>query len=67
MAAPTEEELRAEQYQRDVAARHAFQAELDGKLHGSESARHALDVAWDPYVQWMAERDIVIPPEDDEH
>lgn len=61
----TEEELRAEQYQRDVAARRAFGAALDAKLHGSESARHALEVAWDPYVQWMAERETVIPVDEE--
>jgi hypothetical protein len=34
--------------------------------HGSESARHALEVGWDPFVQWRAEIHDQTPPSLDE-
>lgn len=59
----TDEELRAEEYQRSQARREAFQNARLARLHGSEAAAHALDVAWDPYFQWTLERDVEAPLE----
>lgn len=57
----TEEELRAEEYVRQAARRRAFQVQLDAKLHGQPGVRNALRIAWEPYVQWLSERDVVEP------
>jgi hypothetical protein len=59
----TDEELRAELYQRQQARREAFQNARLARLHGSESAARAVDKAWDPLVQWSAERGIEEPIE----
>jgi hypothetical protein len=63
---PTADELRAEQWQRDRARQSALNAEREAALHGSESARHALEVGWDPFVQWRAEIHDQTPPSLDE-
>jgi hypothetical protein len=57
----TDDELRAEQWQRDQATMSAQRAAIDAGLHGSSSARHQLHVDWDPVDQWLRERGQVIP------
>lgn len=62
----TADELEAEQWQRNHAAAIANRASAEAKLHGSDTLRHQLEVAWDPLVQWLRERGTYIPPEDEE-
>ncbi len=61
----TADELRAEQWQRNQALLIAKRAEYDAMLHGSSTARHQLEVDWDPIDQWLRERGMVDPIEDD--
>lgn len=62
----TEEELRAEAWQRNQAQIRAKRAEFDAMLHGSSSARHQLHVNWDPLDQWLRERGQVLPLDDED-
>lgn len=61
----TDDELRAELWQRNQATMIAQRAALEAKLHGSSTARHQLHVDWDPVDQWLRERGITTPVEDD--
>lgn len=53
---PTDEELRAEQYQRDVIARRANHRANDERLRGNPAARRQLDIDWQPIRQWRIEQ-----------
>lgn len=65
LVAATEDELRAELWQRNQAMMHAGRAAAEARLHGSESARHQLHVDWQPLEQWLIERGQGMPVEDD--
>lgn len=60
----TDDELRAELWQRNQATMIARRAALDAMLHGSSTARHQLEKDWDPLDQWLRERGQVDPIEE---
>lgn len=62
----TEQELRAEAWQRNQASMIAKRAEFDAMLHGSSTARHQLEKEWDPIDQWLRERGISDPIDEDD-
>lgn len=63
---PTPEELRAELWQRNQATMIANRAEFNASMHGSSTARHQLEVDWDPLDQWLRERGISDPIDEDD-
>lgn len=63
---PTEEELRAEAWQRNQAQIIAKRRSIEAKLHGSGTARQQLHINWDPLDQWLRERGTVLPLDEDD-
>lgn len=62
--AATDDELRAELWQRNQALACAKAKAREAALHGSSSARHQLEKDWDPLDQWLRERGQVDPIEE---
>jgi hypothetical protein len=62
---PSDEEARAALWREQTAERIAYQAGVWRSLMAPPGPAAAVRAAWAPIVQWQAERDIEIPPEED--
>ena len=65
VSTPAEEEARAQEYRAQQIRRADYQAQLWQSLAGSQAARDALYAAWDPLIQYLAERDLEVDSEDE--
>jgi hypothetical protein len=59
----TDEEARAAEYRAQQVRRADYQAWLWGSLAGSQAARDALYAAWQPLIDYLAERDQAVDSE----
>jgi hypothetical protein len=59
----TDEEARAAEYRAQQIRRADYQAQLWNSLAGSQAARDALYAAWQPLIDYLAERDMEVDSE----
>lgn len=60
-----DEEARAAEYRAQQIRRADYQAWLWGSLAGSQAARDALYAAWMPLIDYLAERELEVDPDDE--
>ncbi len=62
---PADEEARAAAYRAQQVRRVSFQVALWDSLAGSQAARDALYAAWQPLIDYLAERDLDVDTDDE--
>jgi hypothetical protein len=62
---PADEEARAAAYRAQQARRVEFQVALWDSLAGPQAARDALYAAWQPLIDYLAERDLDVDTDDE--